>query len=48
MDARLDPARYAGLAEGDGHVIRNAGGGASDDPIRSAIAYKLRETGSGA
>ena len=31
MDARLDPAKYAGLAEGDAHVIRNAGGRASDD-----------------
>src|SRR5258706_16361664 len=30
MDARLDPAKYAGLAEGDAHVIRNAGGRASD------------------
>jgi carbonic anhydrase len=26
MDARLDPARFAGLKEGDAHVIRNAGG----------------------
>ena len=34
MDARLDPARYAGLAEGDAHVIRNAGGRASDDAMR--------------
>jgi carbonic anhydrase len=25
MDARLDPAKFAGLAEGDAHVIRNAG-----------------------
>jgi hypothetical protein len=25
MDARLDPAKLAGLAEGDAHVIRNAG-----------------------
>ncbi len=25
MDARLDPAKYAGLVEGDAHVIRNAG-----------------------
>jgi carbonic anhydrase len=42
MDARLDPAKYAGLAEGDAHVIRNAGGRASDDAIRSlAISYKL-------
>lgn len=35
MDARLDPAKYAGLAEGDAHVIRNAGGRASDDAIRT-------------
>ena len=42
MDARLDPAKYAGLAEGDAHVIRNAGGRASDDAIRSlVISYKL-------
>ena len=26
MDARLDPAKFAGLTEGDAHVIRNAGG----------------------
>jgi hypothetical protein len=37
MDARMDPARFAGLAEGDAHVIRNAGGRASDDAIRSPI-----------
>jgi carbonic anhydrase len=36
MDARLDP-QYAGLSEGDAHVIRNAGGRASDDAIRSLI-----------
>ena len=30
MDARLDPAKYAGLSEGDAHVIRNAGGRATD------------------
>jgi carbonic anhydrase len=35
MDARLDPAKFAGLSEGDAHVIRNAGGRASDDTIRS-------------
>src|ERR687886_771215 len=36
MDARLDPARFLGLAEGDAHVIRNAGGhvtGASTSDI---------------
>jgi carbonic anhydrase len=45
MDARLDPAKYLGLAEGDAHVIRNAGGRASDDAIRSlVISYKLLGT----
>jgi carbonic anhydrase len=45
MDARLDPAKFAGLAEGDAHVIRNAGGRASDDAIRSLIiSYKLLAT----
>jgi len=45
MDARLDPAKYAGLAEGDAHVVRNAGGRASDDAIRSlVISYKLLGT----
>lgn len=37
MDARMDPAKIAGLSEGDAHVIRNAGGRASDDAIRSLI-----------
>ena len=45
MDARLDPARFAGLREGDAHVIRNAGGRASDDAIRSlVISHKLLGT----
>jgi carbonic anhydrase len=45
MDARLDPAKFCGLAEGDAHVIRNAGGRASDDAIRSlVISYKLLGT----
>ena len=45
MDARLDPAKYAGLSEGAAHVIRNAGGRASDDAIRSlVISYKLLGT----
>ena len=45
MDARLDPAKYAGLSDGDAHVIRNAGGRASDDAIRSlVISYKLLGT----
>ena len=37
MDARIDPARALGLEEGDAHVIRNAGGLASDDAIRSLV-----------
>jgi len=45
MDARLDPARFLGLEEGDAHVIRNAGGRASDDAIRSlAISQQLLGT----
>src|SRR5436305_5200051 len=45
MDARLDPAKLAGLAEGDAHVIRNAGGRASDDALRSlVISHKLLGT----
>ncbi|MGH8470957.1 MAG: beta-class carbonic anhydrase [Gammaproteobacteria bacterium] len=45
MDARLQPSKYAGLSEGDAHVIRNAGGRASDDAIRSlVISYKLLGT----
>jgi carbonic anhydrase len=45
MDARLDPAKFAGLAEGDAHVIRNAGGRATDDTIRSLIiSHKLLGT----
>ena len=45
MDARIDPAKMAGLSEGDAHVIRNAGGRASDDAVRSlVISYKLLGT----
>src|SRR4030042_4631414 len=45
MDARLDPAKFAGLIEGDAHVIRNAGGRASNDAIRSLIiSHKLLGT----
>jgi len=45
MDARLDSAKFAGLSEGDAHVIRNAGGRASDDAIRSlVISHKLLGT----
>lgn len=45
MDARLDPAKFAGLAEGDAHVIRNAGGRANEETIRSLIiSHKLLGT----
>jgi carbonic anhydrase len=37
MDARLDPAQFLGLQEGDAHVIRNAGGRASEDALRSLV-----------
>ena len=37
MDARVDPARALGLEEGDAHVIRNAGGVATDDALRSLV-----------
>lgn len=45
MDARLDPAKVLGLSEGDAHVIRNAGGVATPDAIRSlAISQRLLGT----
>ena len=45
MDARLHPSRFLGLEIGDAHVIRNAGGRASDDAIRSlAISQQLLGT----
>jgi carbonic anhydrase len=37
MDARLDPAKFLGLEEGDAHVIRNAGGLVNDEAIRSLV-----------
>ena len=45
MDARLLPTEFLGLEEGDAHVIRNAGGRASDDALRSLIlSYKVLGT----
>ncbi|HWH11964.1 MAG TPA: carbonic anhydrase, partial [Solirubrobacteraceae bacterium] len=45
MDARLNPYGVLGLAEGDAHVIRNAGGVVTDDEIRSlAISQRLLGT----
>jgi carbonic anhydrase len=45
MDARLDVYRILGIAEGEAHVIRNAGGVITDDEIRSlAISQRLLGT----
>ena len=45
MDARLDPAKFLGLTEGDAHVFRNAGGRVTDDAIRSlVVSHKLLGT----
>jgi len=45
MDARMDVYRILGLAEGEAHVIRNAGGVVTDDEIRSlAISQRLLGT----
>ena len=44
MDARIDPLAVLGLAAGDAHVIRNAGGVVTDDVIRSLA---LSQTGLG-
>jgi carbonic anhydrase len=45
MDARLNPQALLGLDQGDGHVIRNAGGVVTDDAIRSvAISQRLLGT----
>ena len=44
MDARLDPAQALGLEEGDAHVIRNAGGRASEALRSLAISQQLLGT----
>ncbi|GIF96040.1 carbonic anhydrase [Catellatospora citrea] len=45
MDARLNPYGLLGLAEGDAHVIRNAGGVVTADELRSlAISQRLLGT----
>ena len=45
MDCRLDPAKFAGLLEGDAHVIRNAGGRVTADVVRSLlISYEMLGT----
>src|SRR6266403_5970619 len=38
MDSRMDLEQLLGLQRGDAHVIRNAGGLATDDAIRSLSA----------
>ena len=44
-DARLHVSKILGIEEGDGHIIRNAGGVATDDAIRSlAISQRLLDT----
>ena len=42
MDARLDVEEALGLRTGDAHIIRNAGGLATDDAIRSVIVSQER------
>ena len=45
MDARVNPYGILGLAEGDAHILRNAGGVITDDQIRSlAISQRLLGT----
>ncbi len=45
MDARVDPYKIMGLKEGDAHIIRNAGGRASNDAIRSlVVSHRLAGT----
>ena len=43
MDARLDPNALLGLAQGDAHVIRNAGGVVTEDQIRSLAISQRRQ-----
>jgi carbonic anhydrase len=45
MDARIDPLRALGLAEGDAHVLRNSGGRPTGDMIRSiAVSQEVLDT----
>lgn len=45
MDARIDPIKTLGLDIGDAHVVRNAGGRASGDALRSiTISQRLLGT----
>jgi carbonic anhydrase len=45
MDTRIDPLSMLGLERGDAHIIRNAGGLATDDTIRSlSISQRLLGT----
>lgn len=45
MDCRMNPYEFAGLREGEAHIIRNAGGRVTDDAIRSlVVSHKLLGT----
>ena len=44
MDCRIDPAAVLGLADGEAHVMRNAGGVVTEDMIRS-LAISQRKLG---
>lgn len=45
MDARMQPAELLGLAPGDAHIFRNAGGIVTDDALRSLVlSHKLLGT----
>src|SRR6266487_2511617 len=46
MDARIHPEQALGLEIGDAHMIRNAGGRASDDAIRSLVISTPSRTSS--
>ena len=42
MDSRMDIFQMLGLAHGDAHIIRNAGGVVTDDVIRSLVLSQRR------
>jgi carbonic anhydrase len=45
MDSRMDIFQMLGLAHGDAHIIRNAGGVVTDDVIRSLVlSQRLLDT----
>ena len=42
MDSRMDIFQMLGLAHGDAHIIRNAGGVVTDDVVRSLVVSQRR------